>query len=133
MKKSKKITFSKKRLAYILPILKVISSSDADARDSIIKHMSDDTCDVLSGCVYNAIHHRGVLKRDELYQAFKKNPNDLRYVSNFTKPVHLRKKKLVKFGGSPIGLIVNAVLPIIIEFVAGQIKQKYLEKNKNKK
>lgn len=119
----KKTTFSKKQLAQILPMLKLISDSDDSTRDSIIKHMSDDTCQVLSGCVHNAIHHKGIGRRSEIYQTFKKNPNDLRYVSNFNKPVHLRKKRLKKFG-SGLGLIVSAVLPVIIEFIANQFSKK---------
>lgn len=118
-----KVKFSKSQLTKALPLLKLICESGEKERDSIINHMSDSTAQIVCGCAYNALHHRGIARRNEIYDTFKNKSNDLRYVSNFNKPIRLRKKRLIKHGKG-VGIIIASVLPLIANFIASHLSKK---------
>jgi hypothetical protein len=109
------MSITNKKLKKAFPLLKVLSKLPDQDRTTLIEYLNGDATNALCECVHNAINNRQISGRHQLCSKALRSKDDLRYISkNHTKSKQKHKlKKLIQVGGSPIGLILSAVLPLL--------------------
>ena len=110
---------SKKKLEKSLPFLKLLSRVSDEDRVILIQHLNKDTCDVVCQCVHNTIKNPNILANDRqaISQKIGSKKDIIRYLSDASRPVHVRQKKLSQLGGNPLGLILSVAIPLLIDFL----------------
>ena len=117
-KRAKK-TISKQKLKKSLPFLQLLHDLSAKERELVLQYVNPEGCELICQCIHNSINNRQipVATRATLVQGTGDIKDIFRYLSNKTKPVHLRQRKLTQVGGNPLGLILAGVLPLITHFL----------------
>jgi hypothetical protein len=113
----------KKKLKKAYPLVKLLAKLCADDRKVVVEYLNDEAHEVLCECVHNGLNNRGIVgDRKKLCQGTIKCKEDLRYISSEKRPLKQRRKKLIQHGGSVIGLILSAVLPLLASAIIPKLK-----------
>ena len=111
---------SRPRLKVMLPLLQSLYHANPDHRAVILAHLDSEARRLLYdavGCALDPaqVPHAGRLHLREVLRPHK---NNLRYLVRTTVPDHLKKRRLIRFGGSgdgkPLAVILENVLPVLV-------------------
>ena len=102
-----------------LPLLNILRELDPIKRQIILDHLDAKSCDTVVACIAKVIQNGKKLKSNKVVkETIVKNKKDICALlskgGNFKK----RRRKLAKFGGGPLGLLLGIGLPILVDLVS---------------
>jgi len=105
--------------------LKIINKSNANNRDILLKHLSNDAINFLCEIIFNIINLKVPLSKktiNSLRIGLNKNKSCFRTLSK--KDLNIRKRRiLIRQNGNGIGLILSAAIPIITQLIKGVLSK----------
>ena len=109
----------KQHLRALLPLLRTLKSINSTHRAHLIAHIDDRTCDALCETVSNVLSNPNVSaqKRRRLKKLLLPYKTALRVCADKGKSVGVRKKKLEKIGGFPLGAILGTAIPLLTQLL----------------
>jgi hypothetical protein len=109
----------KRDLRKIYPTLKLIAKLEDNERKELLPHLKSKICHSIYECVHNGISNEVELNYDDICLIRKKlsqHKKILRYLSDPNFCHHTKRSKL-NLISSGIGIILNAVLPILAQYL----------------
>jgi hypothetical protein len=124
MRKTHTHNIPRKKLTKLFPLLKLLTRLSSEERKALVGYINQEGCNAICQCIHNSITNQDIASqnRRNLKQKTAGVKETLRYLSNASKPVHLRQKKLSQIGGNPLGIILATVLPILANFLFSKKK-----------
>lgn len=100
----------------LLPFLHVLKSLKARDRIIILAHLDDETRDSIYKTISQVLRSNKVPIQNKLYlrDKLKSHKDNLRYLINQKKSSTQKKKKLTQIGGSPLSVLLNTALPLML-------------------
>ena len=118
MKKTKTI----KKNKVVLPLLQSLISMTPGQRTIILNHLDETTLDKLvEVSEYVLTASRQQLPKDKvdgLSSNLLEHKCDLQYKCNHKKSHKLRRQRMKKMGGFPLGLILSAAIPMLMNLIS---------------
>ena len=114
---------TKNQLRKIFPLLKVLNRLKPDDLTVILEFLNTRGCEAVCDCVKNAIHnqHISTKNKKKLKKRLVKDKQIYYRLIKGRKASKQKQKKLVQVGGSAVGLIISAVLPVLAQYLFKKI------------
>ncbi len=99
-----------------LPLLFVLSELKEYQRQIVLEALNEKSNQAIVGAITYLLKHgsHGVREKQAVIDCIRENKKDIHHLLS-KKSLSLRKKKLAKFGGGPLGLILSAVIPLLLK------------------
>ena len=111
----------------VLPFLQTLMGMTPAQRTIILGHIDDKSYEMLYDTVmYVLTTGRRKLSDDDgekVRRLLGEHKCDLRYLCNHKKAKTLKKKRLMRMGGFPLGVIVSTAIPLLTSLVSSLIKK----------
>lgn len=105
----------------IYPFLEVISRLDLKDRQILVQFLDEEGCEAITECIHNALWSKSIdpQKRRAIKLSLKQDEDKYRCIlkEGCSKK---RKKKLAEIGGGGLGVILDAVLPQLKEYISAE-------------
>jgi len=104
-----------KHLQRVVPVLKLLQTMNSEDRIKMIPHLADDVQDGISECILNATCNKSIPMelRKLIKKETMKDAEKYKYLLKPNTSSRKRHAKLQQIGGSGLGLILRAVVPIL--------------------
>lgn len=98
-------------------LIDVLASLEPEERETIIPYLNEDGCKSIYECVHNALYNKDIPaeKRRQIKQHLKKDEGCYRSLLKTNLHAKTKQKKLCQVGGKSLGILLDAVLPLLIE------------------
>ena len=106
-----------KKQSLILPLLNVLRSVKADARQIILAHLDDKTRDLIYETIAKVLQSgEKIPPRRRANLKFQLSPykDDLRVITHPKKSTKQKRKRLEQIGGKPMQHIIAAAIPLLL-------------------
>lgn len=114
----------REELSRVLPLFKVLAKINSEDRQVIIQFLNDEGCQGLYECIHNGVcnenlskERRRIIRKQLIASGDQEN---CRAVLQKDIDPEERHSKLVKIGGAGLGLILNALIPVLAQHVSGK-------------
>ena len=104
-----------------LSFLKILLKLKPEERACLVDHLNDSSIDKIGHVVFNTLFTDLKIPRKKvlnLSKNLKIHKEDLQFISNASKPVQLRRKRVKKQSGSGLGLLLATAIPALISLLA---------------
>lgn len=108
------------KIKKVLPLIQTLNKLNSKDRLIVLEYCNDEVYEFISECVYNAIRNKSFDHEVKKCLKTKLSPDqdNLRYIANRKKPIHLRRKKVLQSGGN-ISTILEVLAPIAAQLLIG--------------
>lgn len=112
-------SISKKKLQHVLPMLDTLKKVSSKQRPILLSHFDDASCSAIYETVHNVIHNPKVNSKCQkrLKKSLYPYKKDLRYLANKKHSNKSKKKRLIRMGGFPIGAVLSAAIPLLLNLL----------------
>ena len=88
---------------------------ELEERTALIQFLNDRGCENIYQCVHNALYNKDIspAKRKEIRRHLKKDEGCYRSLLKTDVHEKTKQKKLCQVGGKSLGILLNAVLPLM--------------------
>ena len=110
---------SHKRLRKVLPFLQVLRELRPQQRSILLSHIDDESCEMVYEAVANVLKNSKVTsaQRRRLKKALEPHKKCLRTLISNKSSRSAKRKNLLAVGGFPIGMILSAALPLLLNLL----------------
>ena len=102
----------------VLPLMQTLVGMTPSQRTIIMHHLDDTSQDMLLDVVqYVLSSSENKLPKEKvqgLSEILSEHKCDLRYMCNNKKSCKLRRRKMKQMGGFPLGLVLSAAIPMLL-------------------
>ena len=119
---------SMSKLKNHIPLFQILKELKEHQRQIILDHLDQQSCDSLSACIAHVLKNGTKVlseeQRKHLSKCFKQNkPQMKRILSVLKKPTSrqhaVKKRALARIGGGPMGAVLRAAIPILVQLISG--------------
>jgi hypothetical protein len=110
-----------KRLRTILPFLQTMKELKPAQRGIMLAHLDDNSCQILCEAAANVLTNPRITKqRKKLREALLPHKKILRTLATTNgRNVGFKRKTLYKLGANPLGYILSAAVPLLLDLLRG--------------
>ena len=104
-----------------LSFLKILLKLKPEERACLVDHLNDASIDKIGQLVFNTLFTDLKIPRRKAIDLSKKlkiHKKDLQFISNASKPVQLRRKRVKKQSASGLGVLLATAIPALISLLA---------------
>jgi hypothetical protein len=123
-----------KKCGFVL--LKSLSRLKGDERKEMLEHLSDSCIDTLCQSLYNVMYARlpmSKARKSRLRSLFTKHKTAYKFITRKANDAKKRRKRLQNQSSGSLGVILNAIIPLLAELIFGQKKKKKPPNEREKK
>lgn len=108
-----------------LPLLKILKDLPDDHRKIVIDHLDEKACESVADCIIRVLRSGKKLKDNKSLKEFiLQNEGQIKDIvtqrgGSFAK----KRRSLARFGGGPLGFVMQFAIPLIIDHIVRQVEQ----------
>jgi hypothetical protein len=98
-------------------LVDLLAGLEPEERTALLPFLNEAGCESIYTCVHNALHNKDIskAKRSEIRRHLKKDEGCYRSLLKTDLHAKVKQKKLCQVGGKSLGILLNAVLPLMIK------------------
>ena len=122
------VTMKVKKPRVVLPFLQTLMGMTPAQRTIILAHIDDKSYDMLYDTISYVLSRGRTKIKDtdakQLRLLLDGHKCDLRYLCNHKRSREQKRKRLLRMGGFPLGLIASTAIPMLLDLVTSAVKRK---------